>query len=53
MPLRAQPDDAHDTFTRTFNFLQVSKKEVKVQEKVEKVGVFAFFTAFRVSVARK
>merc|ERR1719155_417099 len=28
-------DDAHDTFTRTFNFLQVSKKEVKVQEKVE------------------
>jgi hypothetical protein len=30
-------DDAHDTFTKTFNFLQVSKKEVKVQEKVEKI----------------
>jgi uncharacterized small protein (DUF1192 family) len=30
-------DDAHDTFTKTFNFLQVSKKEVKVQEKAEKI----------------
>ena len=35
-------DDAHDTFTKTFNFMQVSKKEVKVQDKAEKVGVFAF-----------
>jgi hypothetical protein len=30
-------DDAHDTFTKTFNFVQVSKKEVKVQEKAEKI----------------
>merc|ERR1719331_524283 len=30
-------DDAHDTFTKTFNFMQVSKKEVKVQEKAEKI----------------
>jgi hypothetical protein len=30
-------DDAHDTFTKTFNFLQVSKKEVKVQDKAEKI----------------
>merc|ERR1719331_3052523 len=30
-------DDAHDTFTRTFNFVQVSQKETKVQEKVEKI----------------
>merc|ERR1719395_298179 len=33
-------DDAHDTFTRTFNFVQVKKSlkvEVKVQEKAEKI----------------
>jgi hypothetical protein len=30
-------DDAHDTFTKTFNFMQVSKKEVKVQDKAEKI----------------
>merc|ERR1719359_1927713 len=30
-------DDAHDTFTKTFNFVQVSKKEMKVQDKAEKI----------------
>ena len=30
-------DDAHDTFTKTFNFIQMSSKETKVREAAAKV----------------